>query len=298
MPSFTTRALQAIASLGGWDQRWTDAAVTRAEVSALALRPAPYSPPKRLDRSVDITVRAVAGWPVYDVSPRRLPPRRAGLFLHGGGYINEIRPQHWTVVAGLAAATATRFTIPIYPLAPVGTAAQVVPAVVELAIGVIGSFGPERAVVMGDSAGAGMALAAALDLRDRGVAAPAQTVLISPWLDVTLSDPSVLRGGPGPFLPGLRVAADLYRGTLAAADPRVSPIHGDLTGLGPVTVFSGTRDRLHGDSLRLVARARAVGVPVTYHEAADMMHDYPLYPLPESRQARRQIRAVINGLPG
>jgi acetyl esterase/lipase len=297
MPSLATRALQTVAALGGWDQRWTDAAVTRAEVAALALRPARYSPPRRLDRIVDISVRAVDGWPVYDLNPKREPARRAALYLHGGGFINEIRPQHWTLAAGLASATATCFTVPIYPLAPSGTAAAVLPVVEELAAGVIARNGAERAVLMGDSAGAGIVLATAQSLRDRGLVA-AQTVLVSPWLDLSLADPSVRRGTTGPVLPGLRVAGDLYRGELDLQDPRVSPIYGDLAGLGPIAIFTGTRDRVHGDSVRLATRARQAGVSVAYHEASGLMHDYPLYPLPESRQARAQIRTLISGLAG
>jgi acetyl esterase/lipase len=298
MPSLATRALQTVAALGGWDQRWTDAAATRAEVAELALRPARYAPPKRLERRVDVSVRTVAGWLIYEVTPRRVRARRRALFLHGGGYINEIRLQHWSLVAELALATASRFTVPIYPLAPTGTATEVVPAVADLAAGMISDVGAERSVLLGDSAGAGIVLAAALELRDRGVPAPAQTVLISPWLDLTLSDPSVRRGATTPVLPGLRVAGDLYRGELPPEDPRVSPINGDLTGLGPLTVFSGTRDVVHGDSLRLVAAAQDKGVPVTFHEAPGMMHDYPLYPLPESRQARAQIASLLLRLPG
>jgi acetyl esterase/lipase len=169
--------------------------------------------------------------------------------------------------------------------------------VTDLAAMTAKEVGPERTVLMGDSAGAGIVLAAALGLRDRGLAVGA-TVLVSPWLDVTLSDPSVTGGAPGPVLPGLHLAGELYRGDLAAEDPRVSPLYGDLSGLGPITVFSGTADRLHGDSLRLVSRARAAGVPVVLHEAPGMMHAYPLYPLPEARRARALIRDVIVRLPG
>jgi alpha/beta hydrolase fold len=41
------------------------------------------------------------------------------------------------------------------------------------------------------SAGGGMILAVALQLRERGLAAARHTVLISPWLDISLTDPNV-----------------------------------------------------------------------------------------------------------
>ncbi|WP_213003786.1 alpha/beta hydrolase fold domain-containing protein [Winogradskya consettensis] len=49
--------------------------------------------------------------------------------------------------------------------------------------------GADLVAVQGDSAGAGLALAAVQEVIRRGVESPARVVLISPFLDVTRSDP-------------------------------------------------------------------------------------------------------------
>ena len=75
-------------------------------------------------------------------------------------------------------------------------------------------------------------------------------------------------------------------GELPAEDPRVSPINGDFSGLGPITVFRGTHDILNSDAKRFVPLAREAGVSVDYHGAPGMPHEYPLFPVPEAKQAR------------
>ena len=141
-----------------------------------------------------------------------------------------------------------------------------------------------------------MTVAVAVQLRDRGLAAPYRTVLISPWLDVTLTAPDIpALAAKDPFLApaGLAAAGGLYRGRLPAEDPRVSPINGDLSGLGPITEASGTHDILHSDAKRFVPLAKAASVSLDYHEAPGMLHVYPLFPIPEAKHARRTISEAL-----
>jgi acetyl esterase/lipase len=158
---------------------------------------------------------------------------------------------------------------------------------------VIAGSDPAATVVVGDSAGAGMALAAALAMRDRGLPQPSRMVLISPFLDATMTDgrqeavaskDSMLRR------PGLREAGRLYAGSLELDDPVVSPIYGDLRGLPPLTVFTGTHDILDCDSQRLTELAREAGVTVVdLVEVEGAPHAFPLFPTRQGKAARREI---------
>jgi acetyl esterase/lipase len=298
MPSSVSRSLPALFRLLGYRREFADPEAMLRGVRDRMVRPVPYGPPRGL-RSVEIEVDVChdTGWPVYRVLPRSRTSTRAAVYVHGGAWVNQIHPLHWRLVAGLAARSGTAVTVPIYPLAPVGTAATVVPAVADLVAALVDRYGAGQVAALGDSAGGQIALSAALLLRDRGVPPLHRTVLISPALDLTLANPEIDLVEPqDPWLarPGTRAAIELWRGDLSIKDPLVSPLFGDLAGLGPLTVFSGTRDITSPDTRLLVSRARAAGVQVDHHEEAGLVHVHPLLPVPEGRRARRLMAALLS----
>jgi acetyl esterase/lipase len=215
------------------------------------------------------------------------------VFLHGGAYFRELRSWHWWFVERLARETGLLVIVPVYPLAPIGTADIVVPSVVELVRDVL-RYPGSPVLLAGDSAGAGMALAVAQELRRSHDRELAGLVLVSPWVDITCDDPGVAaRALLDPWLqaPGLREAGVAYRGPLDPDHPWVSPIHGDLAGLPPMLVVSGTHDILNADAHRLVDEVTTVGGAVELVEEPGLLHDYPLHPTPEARAAQRWIAA-------
>ena len=301
MQSFASRLMPFVIRLRGSKKRYSSAELTLARVEALRQRPRSFEPPHSLSRTVDVRRREVGGWPVYELSPLRVEaPARRALYLHGGSYVYEISTQHWQLAAQLAVATDARVTVPIYPLAPVGTAQGTVNGCADLAESLIAEVGASNVTVLGDSAGGGMALATGLVLRDRAqgpaAASAPRLILISPVLDLSLTDPRVAElaaRDPWLAIPGSRVTGELYRGELPIDDPLVSPIHGDLTGLGFIALYSGTRDMLNADARRLVALAREAGHPLEYHEIAGMIHVFPLLPIPEAAEAKRTMAAFM-----
>ena len=44
---------------------------------------------------------------------------------------------------------------------------------------------------------------------------------------------------------------------------------------------------------RFVPLAKDVGVSIDHHEAPDMLHEYPLLPIPEAKDARRAIAKAL-----
>lgn len=298
MPSLSARTMAAFIRLRRSKRAFSSAAATLAEVAALQIRPASYAPPKKLDKTVGFSVRLVGGWPVYTVIPRGAATRRRALYSHGGSWFREINSIHWNLIAKLAAATGTQFTVPIFPPVPAGTAATVIPAIADMAAELVAAVGAENVTLMGDSAGGTITLAVAMQLRDRGLPAAHRTILISPALDLAFTDPAIARIAPSdPWLAvaGLQAAAQLWRGALPIDNPLVSPIHGDLSGLAPITLFSGTRDIINADARSLVRKARAEDFPLDYHEASELLHVYPLLPSPEANAARAVMEKALKG---
>ncbi|MTV13484.1 MULTISPECIES: alpha/beta hydrolase fold domain-containing protein [Bradyrhizobium] len=262
-------------------------------------RPASHEP-DGLGRGVDVVLTHVAGWPVYRTAPSASPDDgNYVMFLHGGDYIHEIVRAHWRFIGDPNRKAGVRCVVPIYPLAPRATARDVVPATGELLRRLLDETGSAKLTVVGNSAGAGLALAAAQWLRDRGHRQPDGLVLISPGVNAAVDRPEqVMAAARDPIqdIPGIREAGRLYAGALDIAHPFVSPLNGDFHGLAPMIVFSGTCDLLYADSIDLAAKARGAGVPVELHLREGQPHNYPAMPTPEGRQARAIIlRAVASG---
>ena len=155
---------------------------------------------------------------------------------------------------------------------------------------------PSALYVMGDSAGGGLALALAKRAAAEGLPRAAGLVLLSPWLDVTMTEPSQAEIEPKDVMlrrPGVATAGRWYAGGLPTIDDRVSPLFGDLAGLPPILMFCGTHDILVADARRVADRARRAGLNLTYEEAPGLMHVYAILPLPEARAAQARIERFI-----
>lgn len=262
----------------------------RQRLDERRLHPEPFGPPRRIGSDVEIDMAQRDGWPVYTVTPSRATPSGSVVYVHGGGWVNEIVRQHWQLIGQIAVESQTTVVVPIYPLVPFGTAAEVVAGVVDIVCESREKYGDTR--LIGDSAGGQIALSAAMELRDRHGIALTRTVLISPAVDLTWSNPRIPDVQPAdPWLavPGGRYFSETWRADLDVTDQRVSPIFGDFTGLGPVTVFSGTHDILNPDAHLLVEKLDKAGVKVDFHEGESLLHVYPVLPTASGRRAREII---------
>jgi monoterpene epsilon-lactone hydrolase len=255
----------------------------------------PADPPAKLRKRHDVSSRQVGGFPCHTVAPRGRRAERAAVYLHGGAYISEISPQHWALISQLADA-GVRVEVPSYGLAPQYTYRDAYPFLTAVYRQLLADVDASAVTLVGDSAGGGLALGFAQTLLGTDLPQPRRLVLISPWLDLTLSHPdlpAVELRDPWLSSVGLAEAARSWAGGDDPTDPRLSPGNGPLAGLAPVDVYVGTREICLPDVLRLQDRGviEDVKLQVTVCEGA--VHVYPLVPVPEGRTAAREIVASI-----
>jgi len=254
-------------------------------------------PPTKLIRRHRVVSRLVAGFPVHTVLPRAGGADRAAIYLHGGAYISEIAPQHWNLIGKLADA-GVRVDVPIYGLAPQHTYRDAYPLVTEVYRRLLDEVDPATVTIAGDSAGGGLALGFAQTLAEQGLPQPRRLVLLSPWLDLTISNPdvpTVEERDPWLSSRGLRVAGEAWAGGDDPTDPRLSPLNGPLTGLAPIDVHVGTHEICLPDVLALQSRAAQLGVAIDVTVCEGAVHVYPLVPTPEGRAEARRIVGRIAG---
>ena len=198
------------------------------------------------------------GMPVWTLQSPGQPSGKYVVGIHGGASIFQPSIFHWIDYAAMARNTGATVIVPIYPLAPQGTAATVVPTMADLISSQIDQHGAENVSVYGDSAGGNIGLAAVQELVRRGDPVPSHMVLISPALDLTFSNPAMqFIDDPVFGFPRFCASTQQWAGDLDLTDPLVSPLYGSLAGLPPTAVYSGSLDVLSPDVLVLQDKALA-----------------------------------------
>ncbi|MEO6884661.1 MAG: alpha/beta hydrolase [Jatrophihabitantaceae bacterium] len=187
---------------------------------------------------------------------------RAVLYLHGGGYRLGTPRMYRPLAAHLSrAADAVVFNLDyrMAPEDPYPAALHDAVAAFEKLIATGGHFTPTQVAIAGDSAGGGLAVAAARVLTDRGTP-PAALALLSPWTDPSDTDMPerdfVINQRWG------RTNAASYRGAANPTDTGYAPMHGPLDGLPPMLIHYATNEMLAAQIQRFAARASAAGADV------------------------------------
>ncbi|KAF2995365.1 hypothetical protein E8E13_003294 [Curvularia kusanoi] len=128
--------------------------------------------------------------------------QRIMLYVHGGAYFFGSVDEHRYQMQRHARKLQARVLAPRYRLAPqfpfpCGLQDCLAAYLYLLEEG----HDPNTIVLAGDSAGGGMVLSMLVTLRDQGVPLPAGAILISPWVDLTHSFPSLSGDGKMDYIP-------------------------------------------------------------------------------------------------
>jgi monoterpene epsilon-lactone hydrolase len=235
------------------------------------------------------------GVPAERLTPPGADLSRTLLYLHGGGYALGSARGYRPLASRLARAFGGVTIVLDYRLAP----EHPFPAAIDDAVAATRALlaTSPRLVLGGDSAGAGLVLAAMTTLRDAGEKLPAGAALLSPWVDLegsgasmtTLAalDPIVTREG-------MQALAFLYLGARDRKDPLAAPTYAKLAGLPPLLVQVGTREVELDDVTLFADKLRASGVSVELEVWAEMLHVFQMFPV--LSDARRAIDRIAEFL--
>jgi acetyl esterase/lipase len=222
------------------------------------------------------------------------------LYLHGGSYITNFCLYHWKFINELVKNNdSIRVIAPDYPLSPEFNYEDNFKFLDELIVKYKDCF-KENFILMGDSAGGGLALALAQRLKQQNKKVPDELILLSPFLDYTLSNPmieSIQKKDIFLNADDLRSIRNGYANNLDFAHPILSPINGDLNDIGNITVFTGTYDILYADALALKEKCTQKNISLRYFEYPKMIHVWMIFTLlPESKKAIKQILNIIDNI--
>jgi acetyl esterase len=292
--------------------RWDTTSIETIRKTYAAVRPAPVPADPRVARS-DEAIAGIDGRP--DVHVRWYRPAGASgplpclIYFHGGAYImgtleeNDDRLDQMVIELGCAVVSVDWRLAPEHPY-PEGLddADTVWRRIAEdpAAFGV----DPARLVLGGASAGAGLATALCLRLKEVGGPQPKLQLLVYPMLDDREVTPSIAAIGDDPGHWGLwrlraeRLSWQAYLGALYGGEvpPTAAPARAeDLSGLAPAFLAIGDVDAYLDANVAYAARLSNAGVPVELHVYPGVIHGgFQARPVtPRTRQFLRDVYQAL-----
>lgn len=126
---------------------------------------------------------------------------RVMLYVHGGAYFFGSVDTHRYMMQRHARKLKGRVFAPNYRLAPQFPFPCGLLDCMAAYLWLLKSYESKEIIIAGDSAGGGLALSMLVIMRDQGIPLPAGAILISPWVDLTHSFPSIVEDNPGDYIP-------------------------------------------------------------------------------------------------
>jgi acetyl esterase len=211
-------------------------------------------------------------------------PEPSGLvvYFHGGGFSVGSRLSHDPIARYLASHAGARVLSVEYRRAPEHQFPEPVDdalAAFEYARDHACDLGadPARVGIGGDSAGGNLAAVTAQQTVKRGGGVPVFQLLMYPATDLSTRRPSRDLFAEGSTFTGRNiqwVMANYIPAGTDLTDPRLSPQHGDVTGLPPAYIASAGFDPVRDDGEAYAEKLRAGGIPVALTRQADLPHGY------------------------
>ena len=266
----------------------TASSVRRAIAKGLGHMPVP--------KGVTVRRQQVGALSVEVISPKTGGnSTRALMYLHGGGYVAGSPETHRAFTARLALELNCEVWVPDYRLAPEHPFPAGLHDAADVWAEFIQAYAGKTLLLGGESAGGGLSLALCYLLRERGVRLPDQLFLLSAWLDIRMAGDSYTRNDPSDVIATSHTTelgcARHYAGKESRANPLMSPLLGDASGLPRTYVLVANTEIFEDDSRIFYRQARAAGVDVALEVGDGLWHAWPLFApfIPESRRSIRRL---------
>ena len=215
--------------------------------------------------------------------------QRTIIFIHGGAYVGEINYQHFFFCYLLARKLNAYVLAPVYPLAPKHSCNETFDLITDL----YNEYSNDNIILMGDSAGGGFVLSFCQHLNRVNLSQPDNVVVFSPWVDVSMDNDYDSKSDPILGEVGLRQIGKSWAGDLDTKNYKVSPLYGDNTNLPRTLIFVGDNEIFYKDVLKYAENLERDNVDYRLIVGEGLFHIYPLFPMPETRTAFKEIKHEI-----
>lgn len=231
--------------------------------------------------NVHIRNLKIAGLKAEEIKPQQESTQLI-FHIHGGAFFLGSMNTHRAFMTQIAARTQMQVLHVDYPLAPESMYPEALDSLFDVYEALLNQGIQAKDIILsGDSCGANLALALALKIQKQQLAQPSGLILLSPFLDLTLSSPSLRYNNTHDALLSietLEAGIDYYvPSTMDRSDPEVSPFFADLTGLPPIHIQVGSKEILLDDAQRFKEKAEKAKVNVEFKIYTGMWHNFQMF---------------------
>ncbi|WP_265734877.1 alpha/beta hydrolase [Acinetobacter tandoii] len=290
--------------------------ITESILKTTVRTPSQYSlPPKTLRLGLeqlcrvfpmqsDVQVRSLR---LGQLNAEELKPQKQStqliFHIHGGVFFLGSLKTHRAFLSQIAARTQMQVLHVDYPLSPEHPFPEAVEALFTVYLNLLEQGIQAKDIILsGDSCGANLAVALAVKIREAQLEQVSGLILLSPFLDLTLTSESLRFNQKHDALlsiEALETGIDYYLPKeIDRGDPRVSPVFEDLTGLPPTLIQVGSKEILMDDGKRFQQQAEAAGVEVEFKIYTGMWHNFQMFSawFEEAQQALADLAAFAHRL--
>jgi len=224
------------------------------------------------------------------------------LYLHGGSYVSGPIKLQIDFIKNIVLKTKSIAYIVDYRKTPEFTYKETFEDVEKVYKMIVKKHKTKKIMLIGDSAGGGLALSLSMYLRDNKKILPHKLILLSPWLDVSLTNKGITKilDEKDYVLSrnGLIEAGKFYAGDKSVKDYLISPIYGSLDKLPPTLLLVGTNEILIYDCRDFKNKAKKEKLNLEYIEYEDMFHAFMVAPpvFDQIKKANSDIISFINNI--
>lgn len=236
-----------------------------------------------IPQNADIKVRPLrlAGLRAEELKPQNESTQLI-FHIHGGAFFLGSMNTHRAFLTQVAARTQMQVLHLDYPLSPEHQYPEALDALFDVYCQLLNQGVQSKDIILsGDSCGANLALALALRIRQEDMPQVSGLILMSPFLDLTLSSESLRYNRKHDALlsiEALETGIDYYvPKSVDRADPFVSPFFADFNGLPPIHVQVGSKEILLDDAQRFKNKAEDADLDVEFKIYTGMWHNFQMF---------------------
>ena len=233
-----------------------------------------------LSADVRTTPGDLGGIPVIFIDIADVEAAGTIFHIHGGGFALGSAEGSVGLASDLARRTGMRAVSVDYRLAPEHPYPAALQDVTTAYRALLEQADADRVVVSGESAGGNLAIELLIAGKAEGLTMPAAALLLSPMTDLTVTGSSYAgkaHADPAITAHAIRTRVADYLADTDPADPLVSPIFADLSGLPPLLIQAGSHEVLLDDATHLAAKAAADDVAVTLDITPGVPHVFQAF---------------------